>query len=195
MPNLKFSIPSKIVLIGASTGGPGQIEKIIKELSLLHNTTVIIAQHMSMEFMPSFIKRLQNLSINPISIVVDKEVVKNSNIYFCSGITSVSKNLNQYIFNTATSDEHKYNPDINSIFTSLVDFTNELEIFCVILTGIGDDGVEGCRQLSIKGAKTATQNEASAIVDGMPSRARKYVPNIEVLSIEEIKYKIKEFCS
>ena len=65
----------------------------------------------------------------------------------------------------------------------------------IILTGIGDDGVDGCKELSLAGAKTATQNAQSAIVDGMPSRARKDVPNIEVLDIEEIKNKIKEFCS
>jgi two-component system chemotaxis response regulator CheB len=62
---LKNSTPSKIVLIGASTGGPGQIEKIINALPKLHDTSVIIAQHMALGFMPSFAKRLKENRLNP----------------------------------------------------------------------------------------------------------------------------------
>ncbi len=53
---LNTFIPGKIILIGASTGGPGQIEKIIRSLEVLHDTTIIIAQHMSLEFIPSLQK-------------------------------------------------------------------------------------------------------------------------------------------
>ena len=44
---MNFSVPKKIVLIGASTGGPGQIQKILKVLPKLQDTTIIIAQHMT----------------------------------------------------------------------------------------------------------------------------------------------------
>ncbi len=42
----------------------------------------------------------------------------------------------------------------------------------VILTGIGDDGVDGCKELSLSGCTCLTETEQSAIVDGMTSRSK-----------------------
>jgi two-component system chemotaxis response regulator CheB len=186
---------NKIVLIGASTGGPGQIEKIIAALPPLYDTTLIIAQHMAAEFIPSFIKRVQKYDANPLSLAYHNKMIQTANIYFCTGTTSAIQRGHELYFSVEASQESRYNPDINTIFKSFVPFANNIKFLAIILTGIGDDGVEGCKELSLAGAKTATQNAQSAIVDGMTSRARKDVPNIEVLDIEEIKNKIKEFCS
>jgi len=192
---LKPQTPRKIVLIGASTGGPGQIEKIISSLPVLSDTAVIIAQHMSMDFIPSFTKRLKELSTNTIEMVKDNASVEPGNIYLCHGITSVKKDGYGLKFNVESSKQYKYNPDINTVFNSFVPFAQELEILGVILTGIGDDGVDGCKQLSLKGVRTITQDEKSAIVDGMPSRARKEVQDIEISDIAGIKEIIRNFCS
>lgn len=187
-------IPYKIVLIGASTGGPGQIEKIIRSLEILHDTTIIIAQHMSLEFIPSFTKRLQNLSTNAICMAENDMFIESAKIYLCHGSTSVSMSENRLLFKVEPSQDHKYNPDINTVFNSFVNHTQKIEILGVILTGIGDDGVEGCKQLSLRGAKIITQDAQSAIVDGMPSRARKEVEGIEIGDTDYIKNKIVEFC-
>ena len=64
----------------------------------------------------------------------------------------------------------------------------------MILTGIGDDGVSACKELSLNGASCITESQKSAIVDGMPSRARLFVPNIEVEDINTIVKTISEFC-
>ena len=62
MINLNYLNMKKIVLIGASTGGPGQIQKIISSIKTLDNTTVVIAQHMVSGFIESFASRLQDQS-------------------------------------------------------------------------------------------------------------------------------------
>lgn len=195
MQNLKYSVPKKIVLIGASTGGPGQIEKIISSLPALNDTCVVIAQHMAMDFIPSFAKRLQEHSVNPLNIADNNTQLKAGNIYLCFGITFIENNGYEFTFKVAPAKEHKFNPDINTLFNSFISLAKDIDLFCIILTGIGSDGVEACKQLSIMGAKTATQTESSAIVDGMTSRARAEVPNIEVLDVESIKNSIREFCS
>ncbi|DAB28113.1 MAG: chemotaxis protein [Sulfurimonas sp. RIFOXYD12_FULL_33_39] len=195
MQNSNYSIPSKIVLIGASTGGPGQIEKIISSLPILRNTSVIIAQHMAMDFIPSFAKRLQEHSLNSVTLANNNTLLESGNVYLCFGSTIIKKNASILNFKTSPSKAHKYNPDINAIFNSFVLFAKNIEILGVILTGIGDDGVDGCKQLSQAGAKAVTQTESSAIVDGMTARARAEVPNIEVLDIVEIRDKIMRFCS
>ncbi|MCW8895527.1 chemotaxis protein CheB [Sulfurimonas sp.] len=188
---MKLSVPKKIVLIGASTGGPGRIEKIVKSLPILTNTTIIIAQHMVEGFVPSFASRLRENNINPLCMAQDGYAVNAAQIYLCEGLTTVNS---QFYFNKKSSLNTQYNPDINIIFNSFVQFTNKIEILAVILTGIGEDGVSGCKNLSLNGARTLTESEESAIVDGMPCRARKEVPNIEISDINTIINKIKEFC-
>lgn len=193
---IKHFIPNKIVLIGASTGGPGQIEKIIKELPILNNSAIIIAQHMSSGFMHSFSKQLQAYNENTILVAQNNEYLEVGKIYTCCGDIKLEKN-NQGIFfiKKELSDKTSFNPDINKVFNSFVNISGNIEILCVILTGIGRDGVEACQALSLKGCTTITESEESAIVDGMPSKAREEVNGIKIMDIEEIAKKIKGFCS
>ena len=187
---MKHSELKKIVLIGASTGGPGQIQKIISNLPELQNTTLIIAQHMVYSFMDSFASRLQNISHNSISLVKDNETLQRHNIYVLEGETKLTDD----VFSMKHGSLNTYNPNINILFNSFVSLCEERELLCVILTGIGDDGVEACKNLSLSGARCITESAESAIVDGMPSRARLLVPNIEVYHIDEIVKIISEFC-
>ncbi|MBD3842139.1 MAG: chemotaxis protein CheB [Campylobacterales bacterium] len=193
--NLKHSALNKVVLIGASTGGPGQIEKIINALPTLHYTSIIIAQHMVKEFIPSFMKRLQENNHNRLCMAEENQKIENGYIYICNGEISVKKEYSDLFFLHQNAPENSYNPNINLLFNSFVPLTKELQIMSVILTGIGDDGVYGCEQLSLHNAQCLTETQESAIVDGMPNRARAVVPNIKVLDINEIVNEIKEFCN
>lgn len=189
-------MPDKIILIGASTGGPGQIQKIILALPLLANSTVIIAQHMAAEFLPSFAKRLQDFSKNSISIAQNDEIVKSGCIYICDADTQIKKRGLSLYFACAPSHLTKgYNPNINTIFRSLVPYAKDFEILALILTGIGDDGVDGCHELSLSGSRAITESKESAIVDGMPFHARERIKNIEVKDMASIVNSTKEFCS
>ena len=191
---MKDSIPKKIVLIGASTGGPGQIQKIINSLERLHHTTIIIAQHMVLGFMESFANRLQNNHPNTIDIIHNEERLKYPYIYICEGEIKLQHTNYGLSFNKKSSQLHSFNPNINTIFDSFTPLCKDVEILCVILTGIGNDGVDACINLSKNGARCVTETQQSAIVDGMPNRARAFVPNIEVHDMKEIINIISEFC-
>lgn len=193
--NLKLSIPSKIVLIGASSGGPGQIEKIIKALPKLNNTSIIIAQHMAVGFMNSFAKRLQENSVNIVSVANNDSSLESGHIYACCGDIKIYKEKSKLYFSKKSLVVYKFNPDINILFNSFTPFADDIEILSVILTGIGDDGVQACSALSLKGSSCITESEESAIVDGMPSRARSEVQNIKVFDMDKIIIEIKEFCN
>lgn len=183
----------KFVLIGASTGGPGEIEKIIGALNPLEFTTIVIAQHMGDGFIPSFVHRLGNNSKNQISMAENNTLIEVGHIYVCNGHTQIVQQSSQLYFLQKESPKESYNPNINLLFNSFSDFANEIQTLGVILTGIGDDGVNGCNALSLNGAKCITEDE-HAIVDGMPSRARAVVANIESTGINNIIQIIKEFC-
>ncbi len=186
---MKLSVPNKVILIGASTGGPGQIQKIIQALPELKNTSIVIAQHMIDGFMNSFANRFQNFN-NKIIVIKDNQVFEKNYIYICEGETRLIKNY----FSQRNSSLNSYNPNINIIFNSVNLLAKDIQVLCIILTGIGDDGVEACRNLSLNGVRCLTESMDSAIVDGMPNRARELVPNIEIYKIEDIVKIVSEFC-
>ena len=190
---MNSSVPKNIILIGASTGGPGEIQKIVEALPKLHNTSLIIAQHMVDGFLDSFAKRLQSSSQDYIGIAEDQEHLKSGHIYVCEGQTYITKGQNSIIFTKTDVEKNSYNPNINMLFNSFVPLVKELNVLCVILTGIGDDGVQACKNLSTHGARCITQDSISAIVDGMPSRARQLVVKVEVENTLGIIKEIKEF--
>ena len=191
---MKHLKPKKIILIGASTGGPGEINKIIKSLPSLESTSIVIAQHMSDGFLESFMDRLKQLSPNNVELTKNSKVLNRSTIYVCENSISLIKDKNDLIFFENKRTQNCFNPDINLIFNSFTSLCKEIEILSVILTGIGDDGVEACINLSNNTARCITQTHESAIIDGMPNRARELVPNIEAYDMNEIIQIISEFC-
>lgn len=147
---------------------------------------------MMSEFIPSFIQRLKIASQNPLSMAKNATSIEAGHIYICSGHTQITQGDSGLSFLQEEAPQDSYNPNINLLFGSFVDYVSSLETLAVILTGIGDDGVSGCSELSLKGAACITEDE-SAIVDGMPARARASVANIKVANIEQIIEIIKEF--
>lgn len=150
---------------------------------------------MAVGFMPSFAKHLLERSQSALSLVENNALMERGNIYVCTERTTLLSNNSIFFFSKEPLLEHSFNPDINLLFSSVTPFTHNFEILSVILTGIGSDGVDGCKALGAKGCQCLTETEQSAIVDGMPSRARAEVPNIKVQNIDEIIRTIKEFCN
>jgi len=181
----------KIVLIGASTGGPGQIKKIIQALPSLNNCSVIIAQHMANGFLESFMSSLNKDTANNIEMMNADKFLLNNTIYICEKSTIIEEGLEGIYFKEQEHLETSFNPNINIIFNSFVQLSQNIEILSVILTGIGDDGVQSCIKLSENGIRCITETSQSAIIDGMPSHARELVANIEAYEMQEI---IKIIC-
>ena len=190
MQHLKLK---KIVLIGASTGGPGQIKKIIQALPFLNNCSVIIAQHMANGFLESFMSSLNKDTINHVEMVNADKFLLNNTIYICEKSTIIEEGLEGIYFKEQEHLETSFNPNINTIFNSFAQLSQNIEILSVILTGIGYDGVQACVKLSENGIRCITETSQSAIIDGMPRHARELVTNIEAYEMQEIINIICEF--
>lgn len=193
MPNLKPLEHHKIILIGASTGGPGHINKILTSLKPEFQATLIIAQHMADEYIPSFTKQLNSICDYQVSSVVSQAIILPSHIYVSSLLTSININSNGLTFLQKKQTKSGYNPDIDYLYTSSARVAEQVSVLGIILTGIGSDGVNGCKLLSEGGGECIAESKTSAIVDGMPMQARKIVPNIKILSLNEIINKINQF--
>ena len=87
----------------------------------------------------------------------------------------------------------RFNPDIDTLFKSAVNLKDKFTVMSVILTGIGDDGSDGCFKLIEEGIECIGENEESAVVFGMPKKAKEKNQKVKLKSLEEIIKEIKEF--
>jgi len=187
----------KIVLIGASTGGPGLIEKICSSLPLTFPHPVCIVQHMPEQFTRSFAERIGRVSRLNVSEVSDKEEIKPGHIYIAAG--GIDFHFGKKVSGTVVarlddSDKGRFfQPSVDEMMLSAVKIFGAKKLYAILLTGIGDDGAQGMVEIKNGGGHTLGESEESATVYGMPKCAYDAGGVSEQLSFDEILKKIVTF--
>ncbi len=160
-----------VIVIGASTGGPTAIEKIITKLPENLPIPVLIAQHMPENFIKSFAKRLDNLTPLKVKVGELNEEIKAGNIYVAPGNNNMIIKENEkgkIVLGFSDVKHREYNnPSINALMLSVNEVFKEKSIG-VILTGMGRDGAKGLSSIYESGGYTIGQNKKSSVVYGMP---------------------------
>ena len=187
----------KVVIIGASTGGPGLIEEICKSLPANYKYPVCIVQHMPEQFTKSFAQRLDRSSaLNVFESEHNMEVLPG-NIYLARG--GVHMNFAKKVSGKFVIREDKnkgdnfFQPSVNDMMFSALNTFNAKQLIGVILTGIGDDGAKAMVDLKKAGAYTIGESEDSATVYGMPREAYERGGVLEQLDFQQILKKIVSF--
>jgi len=174
----------QLVLIGASTDGPGHIKKIISNLDNKTRTSFIVAQHMNKDILQSFVSQLSTSTQLPVYLAQDKITIEPASIYVCSDslrfLSTPSLTLE------SIDEEQIYTPSIDTLFHSAIKCLADYKIVAIILTGIGNDGMLGIDALNKEGAFCIAEHQSSAKVYGMPKAAYEYNPNISVMDLEQI---------
>ncbi|WP_041671807.1 CheB methylesterase domain-containing protein [Sulfurospirillum barnesii] len=183
----------KIVLIGASTGGPGHLKKILASIPASFHASIIIAQHMNSMFIPSFISQFQNELPLVVHGVDKKMSLHPSTIYICPQNCHLLRGDLTPKIEPILEGETPYNPSIDTLFSSALECLRDSEIMAVLLTGIGHDGANGLSELQKQGAHCIAESEESAIVYGMPKRAVEINSHITVMPLHQIIDAIKLF--
>lgn len=179
----------KIILIGSSTGGPNQLKFLLNDVDV-KDTCVVIAQHMSPSFIPSFIKQFDKEAISDVCILEDKQALGHQ-IYICPKNTILTGNLN--LSAEFSPVQTTFNPNVNLLFNSAVIPSKTNKIMAILLTGMGDDGAKGLFNLYKAGVKCLCENEEDSVVYGMPKRAKDLNPKLMPMSLFEIKREIIKF--
>lgn len=183
-------VAQKLVLIGASTGGPGHIKKLLKNIDL-KGATIVIAQHMNKMFIPSFATQIgRECEIN-VEILSDRAVLKDR-VYICEQNFMIGDSVP---LNAKPNIETKtiYTPNVDMLFNSGVSVCKSANVMAILLTGIGDDGASGLNNLYKAGARCIAESEDSAIVYGMPKRAKELNPNLKSLNLFAARKELEDF--
>lgn len=179
----------RAVVIGASTGGPKTLLRIIRSLNTPTRIPILIVQHMPKGFTTSFAERLNQESKS--EVVEAKEGMKiEPKIYVAPGdFHMVVKNgkisLNQGPKQNGTR------PAVDNLFISAADvYKNRLA--GIILTGMGKDGTIGMSRIKDFGGYTVSQDEQSSVIFGMPRSAIEAGVVDEVLSLDEVCQRLQQ---
>ena len=181
---LNSSKPRKLVLIGASTGGPGLLEQIVISLHDTIDFSIVIAQHMDALSLSSFAKRLNRITTNEVLFVQDTLLIENSKIYLLEDSSYFEQNREVYI-KRCENNKSFYHPEIDVFFSSAAKIKS-MEIVTYLLSGIGQDGAKGMLELKKANFKTVAQDEKTSIVYGMPKSAYELNACRFVMSIDDI---------
>ena len=165
----------KLVLIGASTGGPGLIEEILTSLPADYPYPVCVVQHMPESFTGKFASRLdKNSAIEVVEAKMGELVIPGKAIIGKGGkhlhfAKKASGALSVKLVSNAMG--RFFVPSVDEMFFSAASVFNPKNILAVELTGIGDDGADGMVELRKKGAYTLGESPETAVVYGMPKEA------------------------
>lgn len=187
-PPEEYRPPSKIVMVGASTGGPTEITQLLSQLSAGLDIAILVAQHMPYGFTKPFAERLNKYSSFNVKEGESRELIKRGNVYITPGGYHMEVFMveNRYRLRLLRrGDDDKYVPSIDVLFKSgAKTFGNRA--MGILLTGMGNDGIEGMRAIREMGGVTIAESEETSILYGMPKGA--YEKNVAqmILPLYEI---------
>ncbi|MFC3150980.1 chemotaxis protein CheB [Litoribrevibacter euphylliae] len=163
----------RLIVIGASTGGPNAVLKILAALTDLKDTAVVLNQHIDEIFAESFRLWLAEHTGLTICLAKNGQPLKSKHVYVApGGRQSVTVTPEKQIKIVPTPAELYYSPSINLCMNSVAKVFGA-NALGVILTGMADDGAEGLLSMKQAGAITLAQTPDSCVVDSMPKSAQR----------------------
>jgi len=177
----------RLIAIGASTGGTGAIEAVLRRFPANSPATVIV-QHMPAGFTASFAQRLNQQCAITVREARDGEIITPGLALIAPGNFHllVQRSGAQWIARVKDGPlVHHQRPAVDVLLQSVAKAAGRNAVGAV-LTGMGEDGARGLLAMRDAGAWTIAQDEQSSVVFGMPRAAIELGAACEVLSLREV---------
>jgi len=159
----------RLVIIGASTGGPAALQTIFAELNADFPLPIIVVQHMPAAFTGPFAQRLNSLCRVRVKEAQNGDVAAPGTVLIAPGGKQLEfermGSLRVKVRDAAAKEQYK--PSVDVTFGSAAEVIGS-GILAIVLTGMGADGKLGATELKKRGASVWAQDEASCVVYGMP---------------------------
>lgn len=184
----KTKVAPKILVIGASTSGPRALSEVLTGLPQDFRLPILIVQHMPPLFTPMLAKHIGQDTGRPCQEAVHGQPIERNHTYVAPGDfhVAVEKRGDRMVtvLNQA-EPEHFCRPSVNPLFRSAAEWYGK-SVLGVMLTGMGEDGIEGTRLLVERGGTMIVQDEATSVVWGMPAAVVREDLAHQVLPLSQI---------
>ncbi|TXH38265.1 MAG: chemotaxis response regulator protein-glutamate methylesterase [Rhodospirillaceae bacterium] len=185
------------LVIGSSTGGPQALFKVFQMLGGVPNLPVFVTQHMPATFTTILAEHLAGASRMPAAEAKDGEPVTNGRIYVAPGdfhMTVALESNRKVLRINKNPPENFCRPAVDPMLRSIAKVYGGKVLF-VMLTGMGQDGLKGARELTEAGGTVIAQDEATSVVWGMPGAVATAGLCSAVLPLSDIASCIRKFIS
>jgi two-component system chemotaxis response regulator CheB len=184
----------RLVAIGTSTGGTQALEVVLTSLPRV-SPGIVVVQHMPEKFTAAFAARLDSLCEVEVLEATDGDRVLPGRALIAPGglHMSVRRDGAQYRVRVADGPPvNRHKPSVDVLFRAVAECAGA-NAMGVIMTGMGDDGARGLKQMRDAGARTVGQNEATCVVYGMPGEAVKLGAVETEVGLQDIPGLIQRF--
>ena len=168
-PSTGMRSPAPILALGASTGGPLALARVLAGLPAGLNASVLLVQHIDGEFSDGLVEWLATHTLLPVQLARRGDLVEAGRIYVGSAQGHLVLHPTGQISYLAPRKNDLHVPSVDMLFGSLA--TQARVGAAALLTGMGSDGAAGLLQLRKAGWFTVAQDEATSTVFGMPRAA------------------------
>lgn len=162
----------KVIAIGTSTGGTQALEAVLTKLPVT-TTGIVVVQHMPEKFTGMFAERLNTLCAMEVREAKDNDRVMPGRVLIAPGgrHMMLRRSGAQYYVSVADGPVvNRHKPSVDVLFRSVAQVAGR-NALGVIMTGMGDDGARGMKEMHDAGAQTVAEDESTCVVFGMPKVA------------------------
>ncbi len=189
-----FKTTESIIAIGASTGGTEAIKEVLIRLPQ-YCPGVVITQHIPEAFSGPFARRMDSVSALSVCEAHDGQQVMPGHAYIAPGDRHLMlvRDGARYVCRLNDGPPvNRHRPSVDVLFRSVAANAG-LNAVGVILTGMGDDGAQGLKEIHEAGAPTIAQDEQTSVVWGMPGQAVKLGGVDKIMPLEAIPAQIMRY--
>lgn len=189
-----FKTTESIIAIGASTGGTEAIKEVLIRLPQ-YCPGVVITQHIPEAFSAPFARRMDSISALSVCEARDGQQVVPGHAYIAPGDRHLMlvRDGARYVCRLNDGPPvNRHRPSVDVLFRSVAANAG-LNGVGIILTGMGDDGAQGLKEMHEAGAPTIAQDEQTSVVWGMPGQAVKLGGVDKIMPLEAIPAQIMRY--
>jgi len=184
----------RIVAIGTSTGGTQALERVLTALPA-GCPGIAVVQHMPERFTAAFAERLDRLCEITVCEAAHGQRLLPGHALIAPGGKHLAIRRSGGSYYADVQDGplvNRHKPSVDVLFRSVARHAGA-NALGIIMTGMGDDGARGLREMRDAGAQTLAQDEASCVVFGMPKEAIRLDAAMRVLPLDSIAGAIVQY--
>jgi two-component system response regulator WspF len=174
-----------VLALGASTGGPDALARILTLLPADFPASVVIVQHIAADFAPSLANWLQGHTRLPVRLIREGDTLTPGTVLLAGTDDHLVMLADRQLAYRAEPRDLPFRPSVDVLFHSLATAWPRPGI-AVLLTGMRNDGARGLLRLRQLAWHTIAQDQATSVVYGMPRAAAELQAACEILPLGEI---------
>ena len=189
-----FKTTESVIAIGASTGGTEAIKEVLIRMPL-NCPGIVVTQHIPEAFSGPFARRMDSVSAISVCEARDGQQVLPGHAYIAPGDRHLMlvRDGARYVCRLNDGPPvNRHRPSVDVLFRSVAANAGQNAVG-VILTGMGDDGAVGMKEMRDAGAPTIAQDEQTSVVWGMPGQAVKLGGVDKIMPLEAIPAQVLRF--